>query len=604
MSLRLVIPVAVALLTTRAAVAESPAERPLTDRQKVAHVLNRLGYGARPGDVERIERMGLDAWIDLQLHPERIDDSAVDGKLKSLFPNLSLPTRKLLKPWYEEIRGFLYAEMQKGDAEDFKRRTGIDLTKQKGAAGGDKNYKAPKNELAAAAKMFGDNVTLVALAELQTAKIIRAAESERQLNEVLADFWFNHFNVDAKKDACRIYVIVDDRDVIRPHVFDKFRRLLGLVAASPGMLTYLDNWQNSSPHTVGVLEQRIRSFGVENLIGIEIAELKPTNAPKTEGGRNENYARELLELHTLGVDGGYTQKDVEEVARCFTGWSVNPFLGVLSFEGRKHDGGEKTVLGHTIPAGGGVQDGMAVLDILAKHPSTARFISTKLCRRFVSDDPPAALVDRAARVFTETDGDLRAVVRAIVTSPEFFSTAAYRAKIKSPFEYAVSAVRAAGGRVEPRDFGVATRQVRFFLEGAGTSGYGAERLSATKPKTVNWHIYDMGQPLYACQPPTGYPEDSRKWVSSGALISRLNFATALTSTNGTIDAMLPADLSAAAASSGSMNPVLDGFVERVLNGEVSAQTKAALTSAAAKQKDATPGQLLSLVLGTPEFQRR
>jgi uncharacterized protein (DUF1800 family) len=434
---------------------------------------------------------------------------------------------------------------------------------------------------------------------------MRAAESERQLQEVLVDFWSNHFNVDVKKDPIRALKIVEDREAIRPHVLGKFRRLLGASAASPAMLVYLDNNENSAPHEVPVGEQKVRAAMIKGLIGIDDGSgMMKASKPMTEGGLNENYARELLELHTLGVDGGYTQKDVEEVARCFTGWSYNPFTGTYSFEDKRHDNGEKHVLSHTIAAGGGVKDGMQVLDLLASHPSTARFIATKLCRRFIADDPPASAVERTAKVFKETGGDLREVVRSVITSPEFNSKAAYRAKIKSPLEFAVSAVRATGATIEPRPHGVVTVQLRYVLEGAGTTGFNAEALSASRIKTTNWHIFDMGQPLFACQPPTGYPEDSRKWVSTGALIARLNFATAL-ACGDVMDVAPPA---AAEQKTESMNEPAEKAIERIakeyLSGDVSPPTRATLLKQAAKQTNVDDAQLRALVLGSPEFQRR
>jgi uncharacterized protein (DUF1800 family) len=572
-----------------AAVAQTRGEIPaLTERQRVVHALDRLAYGPRPGDVERVERMGLDKWIDQQLHPERIDDSVVDAKLKTLFPTLELPAYKLVKPFYEEVRDFIYMQQANADpkaAEDMKLRTGLDVKKA---------YKKPadapagKPGFGAVMKSVAKNVTLRALAELQTAKLTRAIESERQLNEVLVDFWTNHFNVDVKKDTVRVFKIVEDREAIRPHVLGKFRKLLGASASSPAMLVYLDNVQNSAPHDVSPFEQRVRSYAVQTMIGIDVPELHPKKQTIREGGLNENYGRELLELHTLGVDGGYTQKDVVDVARCFTGWGLSPLTGGFAFEARKHDNGEKTVLGHKIPAGGGVKDGMMVLDILAKHPSTAKFISTKLCRRLVADDPPAALVDRVAKVFLDTDGDLREVVRSIVTSDEFFSPAAYRSKIKSPLEFAVSAVRATGGKLEPHTVGFLTPQIRYVAEGAGTVGYGGERLSASHPKTLNWHVYDMGQPLFACQPPTGYTENSRKWVSSGALISRINFARELAK-GDVMDVTRPEKMPVA---------------EELLQVELSASTRAVLEKHTAKTGDDGGGELTALVLSSPEFQRR
>ena len=295
------------------------------------------------------------------------------------------------------------------------------------------------------------------------AKIDRAVESDRQLEEVLVDFWYNHFNVDASKGADRYLVSAYERDAIRPHVLGKFRDLLEATATSPAMMFYLDNWQSKA------------------------------------SGLNENYARELMELHTLGVDGGYSQKDVTEVARCFTGWTIDrpAQAGGFVYRDQIHDNGAKIVLGMTIPAEGGRSDGEKVLDILARHPSTARFISRELAQRFVADNPPPALVDRMAKTFHETDGDIRAVLVAMFRSPEFFSVGAYRSKIKSPFEMAVSAVRAAGAKIE-------------------------------NPLPLVNQIAALGEPLYRKQEPTGYPNVSADWMSSSGLMGRMNLAMDLT----------------------------------------------------------------------------
>jgi uncharacterized protein (DUF1800 family) len=301
------------------------------------------------------------------------------------------------------------------------------------------------------------------LAELTQQKVLRAAYSERQLEEVMVDFWFNHFNVFAGKGQTRLYLPEYEREAIRPHVFGTFRDLLGATAGSPAMLFYLDNWQSSAPEGSATAppdrmtdraRKRPGQFGRPGRMP-RVAQPRATAAPEGAApkrrprGLNENYARELMELHTLGVDGGYTQKDVQEIARAFTGWTIaNPRQGGgFHFEPRLHDDGEKMVLGHRIEAGGGRKDGEQVLDILAAHPSTARFIAAKLARRFVADEPPAALVDRAAARFRSTGGDIREVVRTIVTSPEFFAPAAYRAKVKTPFEFVVSAVRATSAEV-------------------------------------------------------------------------------------------------------------------------------------------------------------
>jgi uncharacterized protein (DUF1800 family) len=304
--------------------------------------------------------------------------------------------------------------------------------------------------------------------------VLRAVYSERQLEEVLTDFWFNHFNVDARKGPDRLMIAEYERDAVRPRVFGRFRDLLEATAKSPAMLFYLDNWMSVDPNI--------------------------DEGPRRRRGLNENYARELMELHTLGVDGGYTQQDVTEVARCFTGWTIDRPRenGPFRFAPRLHDFGRKVVLGHMIAAGGGESDGERVLDILASHPSTARFIATKLARRFISDTPPPAIVDRAAKRFRDTGGDLRDVVRTILTSREFLSPDAYGAKVKTPFEFVISALRATGA-----DVGDATPIVRA--------------------------LQQLGMPLYQCQPPTGYKDTAEAWINTGALVDRMNFAVRLAS---------------------------------------------------------------------------
>jgi uncharacterized protein (DUF1800 family) len=386
----------------------------------------------------------------------------------------------------------------------------------------------------------------------------------------MVDFWFNHFNVFVGKGQTRLYLSEYEREAIRPHVFGKFRDLLGATAQSPAMLFYLDNWQSSAPEgsaTTAPDRMRMRpgQFGRPGRMP-PIGRPRPAAAPEQAAqkrrprGVNENYARELMELHTLGVDGGYTQKDVQEIARAFTGWTIaNPRQGGgFHFEPRMHDDGEKMVLGHHIKAGGGQKDGEQVLDILAAHPSTARFIATKLARRFVADDPPAALVDRAAARFRDTGGDIREVVRTIVTSPEFFAPAAYRAKVKTPFEFVASAVRATSA--EASDAQVLVQTLR-----------------------------TLGMPLYGCQPPTGYADRADAWVNTGALLNRMNFAVSLTGGRMRGVQTSPA---------GDLEAARDAFVDQVLAGDLSAATRS--TVAKATQ---TP-QVVALLVGSPEFQRR
>jgi len=302
--------------------------------------------------------------------------------------------------------------------------------------------------------------------QLMEGKIYRAVLSNRQLEEVLTDFWFNHFNVYLRKGADRYLVTSYERDAIRPHVLGKFQDMLLATARHPAMLFYLDNWQSMDPQALENLSKSRRGRGSPQV----------KQLAKRVRGLNENYGRELLELHTLGVDGGYTQQDVVEVARCFTGWSIrNPRQGGdFQFLALLHDRNEKTVLGHKISAGGGEQDGRRVIEILSRHPSTARFISTKLAQRFVTDQPPKALVDRMAATFLKTDGDLREVMRTMLSSREFFSRGAYQAKMKSPLEMVVSSVRALNADSENSlCFGVSHRGIRPAAVWQG----GAHRLS-------------------------------------------------------------------------------------------------------------------------------
>jgi len=584
------------------------ADQAPPDKEKIVHVLNRLGFGPRPGDVEAVGRMGLDAYIQQQLHPETIDDSAVDKALAS-FDTLKMDSSDLMADYYAEIRRFIEKQKASGNGAELKARYGIDTGKPEAAAAAAVQPAMPGPAKPGPAgpgmlqtlQELPSRISLRALGELQTAKIVRAVESKRQLEEVLVDFWSNHFNIDVKKGPDRVLKVIDDRETIRPHVFGRFRDLLGASAQSPAMLVYLDNAENTAPRKVGPIEQWIRAKYVEHLTGVDAMPAQMT--PKMEGGLNENYGREILELHSLGVDGGYTQQDVQEVGRCFTGWGYNRLTGKFRFDSRQHDNGEKKVLGQVIPANGGQADGEKVLDLIASSPATAGHIAEKLCRRLVADDPPPALVKRVSAVFQDTDGDLRKVVEAIISSPEFYSSA--HAKIKSPFEFAVSAVRAAGGHVtEPN----ASAKIRETLEGAATIGYGAEFVSGFKRHSLNWSIHEMGEPLFAFQAPTGYPEDSRRWVSAGALIARLNFALALTG-GKVADASIDTAKLVGGVDIDHPAEVLDRVLANLLHGDASASTRDVLMKrviAAQQGQSATVNvpQLVALVLGSPEFQRR
>jgi uncharacterized protein (DUF1800 family) len=532
------------------------------DDRTIVHVLNRIGFGAAPGDIEGVRALGLSAYIDQQLHPERIVDSELTTRLAA-FDTLSKSTEEMATQFY------IPAQMARREMQRQQGQEPPDTTPAKREMSPEQAEAVGKERQA--------------LLQLMQAKVLRAAYSDRQLEEVMADFWFNHFNVFSGKGQVRLYLNEYERDAIRPHVLGNFRELLQATAESPAMLFYLDNWQSAAPEgarTAAPPAGGARAFprnprmpaqpGNVNRPGQitrprTLADLPP--GPRNRrAGLNENYARELMELHTLGVEGGYTQKDVQEVARAFTGWTIaNPRQGgAFKFEPRMHDDGEKVVLGRTIKAGGGKKDGDAVLDLLAKHPATARFIATKLARRFVADEPPQTLVDRAARRFTETGGNIREVVASIVTSPEFFAAESYRGKVKTPFEFVVSAVRATG-------------------------------TDTSNAMPLVLAVRNLGMPLYGCQPPTGYSDKAEAWVNSGALLNRMNFAVSLTASSSDRRAArrLP-------QAGGGAEPTLtsDALVASALAGELSD------TTAATVAKATTPPQALALVLGSPEFQRK
>ena len=494
------------------------------DPRTIVHVLNRIAFGVRPGDVDRVQKIGLERYVEEQLHPERIPDPDVTARLAQ-FTTLNLSIDEISRD---------YERPQQDVQRKFQRQQG---------ANADPNAPRPPEVMAAQQKAGS------ILQELAQQKLIRAIYSERQLQEVLTDFWFNHFNVDARKGRDRFMLTAYERDAIRPHVLGKFRDLLGATAKSPAMLFYLDNWLSTDPNGPHQNPPVVRRgpFGRPMLVPPR----PQANANNQRRGLNENYGRELMELHTLGVDGGYTQKDVTEVARAFTGWTIeNPQQGgEFRFDPRMHDEGDKIVLGHRIHAGG-IRDGEQVLDILAAHPSTAHFISLELARRFVSDTPPPALVDRLAQRFRDTDGDLREVMRALLTSPEFLGADAYRAKVKTPLEFVVSAARSLGAQVND-----------------------------ARP-LVN-QLQQLGMPLYQCQPPTGYKDTADAWTNTGALVARMNLALQMSS--GKMRGISVSELPA---------------VNAILNDDASDTTRATIARAA------TTPQMMALALGSPEFQKR
>src|SRR6266480_890117 len=361
--------------------------------------------------------------------------------------------------------------------------------------------------------------------ELQRAALLRAVYSERQLYELMVGFWENHFSIFGYKDDTRYLVTSFDRDTIRPFAMGRFRDLLGATAHSPAMLYYLDNWRSSVARPYPATKD------------------KPAGV---DGGLNENYARELMELHTMGVDGGYTQKDVQEVARCFSGWTIQKpnEEGLFLYRPGLHDKGDKVVLGHKILAGGGLADGEQVLDILATHPATARLIAMKLARRFLSDDPPQAAIDRAAAAFRKTDGSIRETLRAIITAPEFFSPTAYRAKVRTPFEYIAAAIRALNAE------------------------------TSADPDTADWSKR-MGQQMFGRVTPDGYPDRAEQWLTAGALLARFNFASALATNKLKGTHFHPAQLFRD-VDLNNRQAVADRLTKTLLTSDVSAQTREAL----------------------------
>lgn len=422
------------------------AHRELTEEEQARHVLGRLAYGPRPGEVERVRAIGVDRWIDGQLDPSSLPDTA-GARIADAFPMLGMDPAAV-------VRG-----MEAAVGDSAARR---------------------------AARQRANRL----IAEVRIARLARAVASERQLEEILVDLWANHFSVFAGKGPVRVYVAHYEARAIRPFVLGRFRDMLGAVARHPAMLYYLDNWRSAADPGRPTLGRQ-----GENRRPRRGARGAPARAPR---GKNENYARELLELHTLGVDGGYTQADVGEVARAFTGWTIGAPRagGGFVFRGAAHDAGEKSVLGVRLPAGGGEADGDRVLDLLARHPSTARTVATTLARRLVSDEPSPALVERVAATFLASDGDLRATTRAVLESREFWSRAAYRAKVKSPLELVASGLRSLG---LPPDLTPRTARI----------------------------VARLGQPLYGRPSPDGWPERSSEWLTAGSLTSRINFGLAL-----------------------------------------------------------------------------
>jgi uncharacterized protein (DUF1800 family) len=588
------------ILLVQASFASLAAQRPskksssMTSDQRVAHVLSRLTFGARPGDFEKVQAMGVDAFINQQLDFDSIDNTAVIAKLRRL-PTLNMATPVIIDQYTPPKPVVSPSPVAPKPAEmnSPEVKTAANSLAQTTQLSTNPSMPAMQNEMNAKQEEAGKMPAVqtpvqtaspkptpppknpqMVVTDLQRAKLLRAVYSDRQLYELMVDFWENHFSIFANKDDDRYLLTSFDRETIRPFALGRFRDLLGATAHSPAMLFYLDNWRSSVPRPYPARDG------------------KPAGV---DGGLNENYARELMELHTLGVDGGYTQKDVQEVARCFSGWTIEKpnAEGLFLYRPGLHDDGEKVVLGHKILAGGGIADGERVLDILATHPSTARFIATKLARRFISDDPPPAVIDRAASVFLKTDGSIRETLRAIITSPEFFSTASYRAKVRSPFEYVAAAMR---------------------VTAAETDG----------DRPVLDFIGRMGQPLFGRITPDGYSDRAEQWLSSGAMIARLNFAAALT-TNRLKGTTIKFEKLLDGVAQDNRATVAGKMISLTLAGDVSESTRSALAKtieptgtvastsaspnvpAAFDPRTAPPAyvsELATLLIGSPEFQHR
>ena len=666
--------------------------------KRAQHALQRLTFGPRPGEAERVAAMGVDSWIEQQLHPEKIDDGNLDARLAQ-FRTLHMNTKEIVENFppqpvikavmegkqpmpSDPVKRAVYeAQIEKLQEKRDVKQAGAAApataapnspTAEQGssdvatnsadapdsAAPGttppdakeqlqarrredrlyadlkaqelldlppDQRMKevlqmSPEEQRALSASLKGqkgdeflegmnpkqkealkalNNPGQVVHDELMQAKLLRAIYSERQLDEVMTDFWFNHFNVFIGKGADRYLVTTYEHDVIRPHALGKFEDLLVATAKSPAMLFYLDNWLSVGPNSQVALGIPRNPYPRRPHRGFPPPPRQAKGKGKRNSGLNENYGRELMELHTLGVNGGYTQRDVTEVARVLTGWTIDQPRkgGGFKFEERMHEPGTKYVLGHKIKEHG-EKEGVEVLHLLAHYPSTARFICTKLAMRFVSDDQPPALLDSMVQTFLKKDGDIREVLKAMFRSPEFWNEDAYRAKMKSPLEFVVSAVRATGADV-------------------------SDALPLAR------QLNTLGMPLYGMQPPTGYSMKSDAWVNSSALLGRMNFSVALMAgkikgSHVDVDhltGVTPAAAPSATGPASDPQQTLALLESSLLAGDVSRQTHEAIVSqiesqnmpASAKPGTkggkkqlpvTTPGTIAGLLLGSPEFQRK
>ena len=628
--------------------------KPLNEDQKILHVLNRLGFGARPGDVEKVKSMGLQKYIEQQLNPSAINDAAVEAKLKR-FEILDMTTAQIFAKYPNP--GALIRQLEGGRRNMQNQAQNNNQMPQAEQEMTEAQRRERQEKLRELYQKYDLRPANQIMQQQISSRILRGVYSERQLQEVMTDFWANHFNVYSGKAAVRWYIPSYERDVIRRNALGSFKDLLVGTAQHPAMLFYLDNFQSVSPNAAnnnrgnGVLQravqngqlnerqrERLRARGLTDAqIDQRFERAKQTANNRQQRGINENYARELMELHTLGVEGGYTQKDIVEVAKAFTGWTIadprgyrraaarmitdreNTALdrlqrmagvpediesGEFYFNQNWHEKGDKNVLGQKVNEGG-IKDGLKVIDILVKHPSTAKFIARKLAVKFVSDKPSEALVNRVAQAFQKSEGDIKTTLRALFNDQEFFAPENYRAKIKTPFELAVSAIRAIG---------------------ADTNSSPALLALINK----------MGEVPYGYQAPTGYPDTAEDWVNTGALLERMNFAVALASNR------IPqtrVDLKKFEAK--TKPEILDKAIAEILDGEVSAATKTTLLKQLEKPLPETksleikeetddsmmPGgqgrrglgqqarllqpsgnvevfKVVGLILGSPEFQRQ
>lgn len=528
------------------------SEAGLSERQAAAHLLDRFAFGARPGEVDQVVEMGLEAWLEQQLAAD-LPDPVVEARLEG-FHTLGMSAIELKRTYPIFFRIRRQAEQAGVISSSRVPVPGSEAPSGMAAgqtAGSSRLNRAEMRKIFEFADNRGYRPLPELTDELTSQKLYRALYSENQLREVLTDFWFNHFNVSITDTDARPYVVAYERDAIRPKVLGSFEELLVATAQHPAMLEYLDNTNSVANEGTKTLERpqsgrramgrggmqgfggrggpaaglgrdTLGSGGMAGSGGLpNDPELRRIIEERRPRGLNENYARELMELHTLGVDGGYSQTDVIETARAFTGWTTYPegprgdvlkarasrlrpgepthgfvFGESFLFRPDAHDAEKKTILGRKYPAGHGVEEGLRVLETLSNHPSTARQIAGKLAVRFVSDQPSESLVDRLADRFIATGGDLAQMVLAVAESPEFWSSESRRSKIKSPFELAVSALRGLGAEVE-------------------------------HPYAVIEWVEKMGQPLYAFQAPTGYPDRADAWVNTGALLARMNFGLQL-----------------------------------------------------------------------------